>query len=475
MAQVHIEKLILSNKDREKEEQKRMQKKKSLLILMYHYLQEYGYIQAANVLKSESRFPVEDYAVCDNISLELILQDFESYYFLKYQKLPQMTKKLTEEKKKEHDENIKKNMRHSARKDILAFRNQLEQPELKPEKNDWANANLVPDLSKNAFEEVCAEADKRILDPLGGCEHYSPEWKIYADIIMQDVCDPKCKVDWEEIVGHARAKQILKEAIVYPIKYENVFSSLITPWKGILLYGPPGTGKTLLAQAAVSECKATFFNVTSSTLLSKWRGESEKLIKVLFDLAKYYTPSIIFIDEIDSLLSHRGNDHEASKRLKTEFFLQIDGLQSSKNLVLVLAATNIPWELDQAILRRLEKRILIPLPSQQERVILFRKFLPPVIHYNEVLSAATQLDYEELAKATTHYSAADIELLCKETKMSCIRNTFDILEKGKAIPKSVCIEPISNSTVLEAVRSTKPSSSDGSGRYKEWDHKHGSL
>uniref|UniRef100_I1NQJ9 AAA+ ATPase domain-containing protein n=2 Tax=Oryza glaberrima TaxID=4538 RepID=I1NQJ9_ORYGL len=187
----------------------------------------------------------------------------------------------------------------------------------------------------------------------------SAEMRNLAETLLRDIIRGSPDVKWESIKGLENAKRLLKEAVVMPIKYPKYFKGLLSPWKGILLFGPPGTGKTMLAKAVATECKTTFFNISASSIVSKWRGDSEKLVKVLFELARHHAPSTIFLDEIDAIISQRGearSEHEASRRLKTELLIQMDGLTKTDDLVFVLAATNLPWELDAAMLRRLEKR-----------------------------------------------------------------------------------------------------------------------
>lgn len=237
------------------------------------------------------------------------------------------------------------------------------------------------------------------------------------EMINSLIVDRGPSVKWEDIAGLEQAKQALLEMVILPIRRRDLFTGLRKPARGLLLFGPPGTGKTLLAKAVASESQATFFNVSASSLTSKWVGEGEKLVRTLFMVAISRQPSVIFIDEIDSIMSTRtSSENEASRRLKSEFLVQFDGVMSdSGDLVIVIGATNKPNELDDAVLRRLVKRIYIPLPDATTRRHLFK---------NKLKGQAFSLperELERLVRDTEGYSGSDLQALCEEAAMMPIR------------------------------------------------------
>ena len=243
--------------------------------------------------------------------------------------------------------------------------------------------------------------------------------------LERDIVEGRLNVRWDSIAGLTDAKGLLQEAVVLPLWMPDYFKGIRRPWKGVLMFGPPGTGKTMLAKAVASECNTTFFNVSASTLASKWHGESEKMMRILFEMARYYSPSTIFFDEIDSIAGSRGGgqEHEASRRLKTELMVQMDGAgeedeSKDRKTVIVLAATNMPWDLDEALRRRLEKRIYIALPDVACRKELF------VLNMKEV-EVGGDVDTEELAHKSAGYSGADIANVCRDASMMSVRRIME--------------------------------------------------
>jgi vacuolar protein-sorting-associated protein 4 len=230
----------------------------------------------------------------------------------------------------------------------------------------------------------------------------------------------KPNVAWSEVAGLEMAKSALKEAVIFPIKFPGMFVGKRKPWKGILLYGPPGTGKSYLAKAIATEADSTFFSVSSSDLVSKWLGESEKLVKNLFQMAREGRPAIVFVDEIDSLCSARSDsESESARRIKTEFLVQMNGVGTDDDGVLVLAATNTPWTLDPAIRRRFEKRIYIPLPEAAARARMLE------IHLGDTPHRLLPDDFVAISEALDGFSGSDISTFVREALMEPVRRVKD--------------------------------------------------
>ncbi|XP_055830854.1 protein SUPPRESSOR OF K(+) TRANSPORT GROWTH DEFECT 1-like [Solanum dulcamara] len=232
----------------------------------------------------------------------------------------------------------------------------------------------------------------------------------------------KPNVKWNDVAGLESAKQALQEAVILPVKFPQFFTGKRRPWRAFLLYGPPGTGKSYLAKAVATEADSTFFSVSSSDLVSKWMGESEKLVSNLFQMARESSPSIVFIDEIDSLCGQRGegSESEASRRIKTEILVQMQGVgHDDDKKVLVLAATNTPYSLDQAIRRRFDKRIYIPLPDLKARQHMFK------VHLGDTPHNLTESDFEQLARKTEGFSGSDISVCVNEVLFEPVRKTQD--------------------------------------------------
>jgi len=198
-----------------------------------------------------------------------------------------------------------------------------------------------------------------------------------AERILNEVVHKKQDTKWEDIAGLDNVKQAINEIVVYPMQNPTLFRGLLAPAKGLLLFGPPGTGKTLIGKCIASESGATFFAISASSLTSKWVGEGEKMVRALFAVARCMQPSVVFIDEIDSLLTQRvDGEHDSSRRMKTEFLVQFDGVSTgADDRLLIVGATNRPQELDEAARRRFTKRLYIPLPEESARKQIIRTLM----------------------------------------------------------------------------------------------------
>ncbi|OQR80021.1 spastin-like [Tropilaelaps mercedesae] len=244
-------------------------------------------------------------------------------------------------------------------------------------------------------------------------------------IIAAEIVYSGPKVRFENVAGQELAKQALREMVILPTQRPDLFTGLRKPPKGLLLFGPPGNGKTMLAKAVAHESSLTFLNISAATLTSKYVGEGEKLVRALFAVARELEPSIVFIDELDSLLSaRRESEHEASRRLKTELLSEMDGLHSGSNggedRVLVMGATNRPFELDDAALRRFPRRVYVGLPDEPTRVDLLRHLLSNP----NVASYLSEKDLKLLATWTDGYSGSDLTHLARDAALAPLRD-FD--------------------------------------------------
>ncbi|XP_030945950.1 katanin p60 ATPase-containing subunit A-like 2 [Quercus lobata] len=248
------------------------------------------------------------------------------------------------------------------------------------------------------------------------------EKKLLADVIPPT----DIGVSFDDIGALENVKDTLKELVMLPLQRPDLFckGQLTKPCKGILLFGPPGTGKTMLAKAVATEAGANFINISMSSITSKWFGEGEKYVKAVFSLASKIAPSVVFVDEVDSMLGRRENpgEHEAMRKMKNEFMVNWDGLRTKdKERVLVLAATNRPFDLDEAVIRRLPRRLMVNLPDAPNREKILR-----VILAKEEL--ASDIELEAIANMTDGYSGSDLKNLCVTAAHCPIR---EILEKEK--------------------------------------------
>lgn len=279
----------------------------------------------------------------------------------------------------------------------------------------------------------------------------------------------KPTITWNDIGNLEEAKQIIKESVIIPLIKEK--PSFVKVSKSILLYGPPGTGKTLLAKAACNMLNANFFEAKASNMLSKYFGETNKLIQNLFSKAREMQPSIIFIDEIDSIAISRSKDlSEAGRRALTQLLIEIEGFESrEEDKIIVIAATNKPWDIDDAMLSRFQRKIYVPLPNLNARISIFEIHLKGVV--------LEDITLKELAKMTENYSGRDIANICREAIMHMIREQnpelsnidASAINNYKLKYRMLCkkdfnyailkIRPICDKNMLE--------------RYGEWEHSFG--
>lgn len=272
----------------------------------------------------------------------------------------------------------------------------------------------------------------------------------YEDVIACDVVNPShIDVKFESIGGLDSIKQALHELVILPLQRPELFShgKLLCPQKGVLLYGPPGTGKTMLAKAIAKESGAVFINVRVSNLMSKWFGDAQKLVAAVFSLAYKLQPAIIFIDEVDSFLGERrSTDHEALANMKTEFMALWDGFTTDQHArVMVLAATNRPSELDEAILRRFPQAFEVGVPDRRERTAILK-----VILKGE--NVEDGIDYDYIATLCDGCTGSDLLELCKKAAYFPVR---DLLNDERIGKPSKDPRPLSQTDLERVITTTR--------------------
>lgn len=279
----------------------------------------------------------------------------------------------------------------------------------------------------------------------------------YERQLLSEVIPPEeIPIGFEDIGALDAVKTTLHEVVILPLQRPELFTrgALTRPTKGLLLFGPPGTGKTMLAKAVASESGAHFININMSAITSKWLGEGERLVRAVFSLAHKLAPSVIFIDEIDSFLAKRGghsHEHEALRKMKTEFLAGWDGIRTkSTDRVLVLAATNRPMDLDEAAIRRMPRRIFVPLPDASNR----EKILSVILKDEEV---DKNLDFAELGRETDGYSGSDLKNLCIAAAYCPLRELLQAEKERKGEGELPPVRPISMGDFKSAMKQVTPS------------------
>ncbi|KAF9416462.1 hypothetical protein HW555_006223 [Spodoptera exigua] len=359
-----------------------------------------------------------------------------------------------EEENKAHKSNVAKIMFKTAKETLLAS-NPAAKRTLGTSRK--AQAKFVSPMigAQDKQETVEPEVtDERL-------KHIDPKM---IELIESEIIDKGTPIGWDDIAGLHLAKSVIQEAVVWPLLRPDIFTGLRRPPKGILLFGPPGTGKTLIGKCVAAQCNATFFSISASSLTSKWIGDGEKMVRALFAVARCHQPAV---NEIDSLLTQRSDtEHEATRRIKTEFLVQFDGAATGEDdRLLIVGATNRPQELDEAARRRLVKRLYIPLPDADARKQIITNLLT-----NETNDLTAQ-HISEIANLTEGYSGADMKSLCSEAAMGPIRSVplsqIVSIDRNKVRP--VCIQDFIN-----ALQRVKPSvSQDDLGQYVKWNTTYG--
>ena len=308
--------------------------------------------------------------------------------------------------------------------------------------------------------DVRREMERDAQENGGRIERATPEGKDESEEL---IVTEKPMVKWDEVVGLDTAKKAVKEAIVYPVQRPDLFP---LGWpRGILLFGPPGCGKTLLAAAVATEIDANFYSIDAASIMSKWLGEAEQNVAKLFNSARKSAndgkPAIVFVDELDSLMGAHSNEVGGEIRVKNQFLKEMDGIMDKGKAlhVYVIGATNKPWDLDWAFIRRFQKRILVPLPDHGTRLNMLK-------HYMANLQTSKDVEPHELARLSEGFSGSDIRDVCQSAQLSLIGEFF---ESGKAMDREAKPRELTMHDFRQIFDARKPSVSvDMLAMYNRW-------
>lgn len=351
---------------------------------------------------------------------------------------------------------ITKNVFRSAREELVSSNPTMKRSlgTTRPIQSKFVSPLLSENTKESALEPEITDERLKHIDPK------------MVELIQSEIIDNSAPINWEDIAGLKLAKSVIQEAVVWPMMRPDIFTGLRRPPKGILLFGPPGTGKTLIGKCVASQCSATFFSISASSLTSKWIGDGEKMVRALFAVALCHQPAVIFIDEIDSLLTQRSDsEHEATRRIKTEFLVQFDGAATGdEDRLLIIGATNRPQELDEAARRRLVKRLYIPLPDVEARRQIVINLMKSERNYLQ------PKDVDEIAELADGFSGADMRCLCAEAAMGPIRSVMSQIEKIE----TESVRPVTVDDFKKALERVRPSvSQDDLGQYVKWNKTYG--
>ncbi|XP_055805391.1 ATPase family AAA domain-containing protein FIGL1 [Solanum dulcamara] len=346
-----------------------------------------------------------------------------------------------------------------------------------PIRGSGNNVGNVTSRNAGKGEDTLDDSTRRCLEMLVGPDGELPE-KLrnieprLIEHISNEIMHRDPNVRWNDIAGLEHAKKCVTEMVIWPLLRPDIFKGCRSPGRGLLLFGPPGTGKTMIGKAIAGEAKATFFYISASSLTSKWIGEGEKLVRALFGVASCRQPAVIFVDEIDSLLSQRKSEgeHESSRRLKTQFLIEMEGFDNVSEQILLIGATNRPQELDEAARRRLTKRLYVPLPSSEARAWIAKSLLE-----KDGLFKLSDDDIVSICKFTEGYSGSDMKNLVKDASMGPLR---EALRHGIEITKlkKEDMRPVTLQDFECALQEVRPSVSlNELGAYENWNKQFGSL